>query len=136
MIVLVCGGRNFKDKDLLYQILDILPIQISKVVNGAAKGADKLSTAWAKDRQIDYKEYPADWDTYPKAAGLIRNSEMLEQEKIDLVIAFPGGNGTKDMATKSKAEGIEVISVRIINGKAKCISSFSKEKSCLNRSAK
>lgn len=131
MIVLVCGGRHFKDKDLLYRIMDLLPVTISKIVNGAAKGADKLSTQWAKDREIDFKEYPANWDTYKKAAGVIRNSEMLAEENIDFVVAFPGGSGTKDMSTKSKAKGIEVISIRIINGKVKCFSSFSKEKSIL-----
>ena len=136
MIVLVCGGRNFKDKVLLYKILDVLPITYNKIINGAAKGADKLSTEWAEDRSIPYQEYPADWDKYrdlkPNPAGFIRNSEMLEKENIDLVVAFPGGGGTKDMVTKAKATGIEVISVRIINGKAQCFSSYTKENSVFN----
>ena len=54
------------------------------------------------------------------------------KENIDLVVAFPGGGGTKDMVTKAKATGIEVISVRIINGKAQCFSSYTKENSVFN----
>lgn len=133
MIVLICGGRNFHNKNLLFKILDMLPITYTKIVNGAAKGADKLSTEYAEERNIPYQEYPANWDRYrglkPNPAGFIRNGEMLEKEKIDLVIAFPGGGGTKDMTTKSKAAGIEVISVRKVNGKPKCFSSFTKDRS-------
>ena len=34
---------------------------------------------------------------------------MLENSKPDLVIAFPGGSGTKDMVKISKKNGVPVI---------------------------
>lgn len=125
--VLVCGGRKFSDRDALFYALD--KFSISKIINGGADGADRLSTLWAKSREIDFKEYPADWSK-GKAAGIIRNAEMLKEEKIDLVIAFPGGNGTKDMVERSKRAGVEVVEVEI---KVSFRSSFKKEESIVNQ---
>lgn len=113
MIVLVCGGRNFKNKGLVFHALDNLPVNITKIVNGAASGADKLSTLWAKERNIKYQEYPANWKKWGRAAGIRRNAEMLALEKIDVVVAFPGGKGTADMVRRAKEAGVKVIKVRL-----------------------
>ena len=44
---------------------------------------------------------------------------MLEFGKPDLVLAFPGGRGTKDMTTKAEAAGIPVVYVgEAVEGKA------------------
>lgn len=110
--ILVCGGRNFQNKNLLFKALSSLPFAVSCVINGGAKGADSLSTQWAIYEDIPYKEYPPDWKKYGKAAGPIRNSEMLQLEDIEYVVAFPGGKGTQDMIRKAKAAGILVIKVR------------------------
>lgn len=115
MIVLVCGGRDFANKSLLYTALDSVPFTITKIVNGAAKGADKLSTKWAKEKGIPFQEYPAEWNKYGRAAGPIRNSQMLQDEKIDFVIAFPGGTGTRDMIGKARSAGIQVLKVKVIS---------------------
>lgn len=133
MIVLVCGGRNFHDRDTLFKVLNYFHTKynITKIVNGGAKGADKLATEWSISQQVPYQEYPADW-SQGKGAGLIRNSQMLQAESVDLVIAFPGGNGTKDMVSKSNHAKIEVIDVKL---KINLRSSFSESgKSILNRS--
>ena len=52
--------------------------------------------------------YPADWDTHGRGAGPIRNKQMLEEGKPDLVIAFPGGKGTANMIGQAKEAGIPV----------------------------
>ena len=52
--------------------------------------------------------YHADWTKYNKAAGPIRNKLMLEAGKPDLVIAFPGGNGTINMIKQAKEAGIRI----------------------------
>lgn len=87
-----------------------LPSDI-EIINGAAKGVDAVSTDWAIVNWCRFREYPADWDRYKKAAGPIRNSEMLKKEKPDLVIAFPlpDSIGTYDMIRKAKAAKIEVL---------------------------
>lgn len=111
-IVLVCGGRTYKDWAHLVMVLDAIDIEdapITKIVNGAALGADKMSTGWALSNGTDFVEYPADWKQYGKAAGAIRNQLMLDSEAIDMVVSFPGGNGTADMIKRAKARGINVV---------------------------
>lgn len=105
MTVLVCGGRGFYNRALVYRVLD--EIKPSLVVNGAASGADDLSTQWAQERGVTVREFPADWKT-GRSAGPIRNAVMLRDGKPDLVVAFPGGDGTHDMKTRARKAGVEV----------------------------
>ncbi len=46
MIVLVCGGRDYRNKDLLFQKLSDFHLHatITLLINGGATGADTLST--------------------------------------------------------------------------------------------
>ena len=120
MRVLVCGGREFDDWRLLNETLLKLTynegtgVNLDEVViiQGGAKGADFLGKVWAIYHiGVTYEDYPADWKTYGKAAGSIRNQQMLDEGKPDLVVAFPGGNGTADMVRRAKKAGVEVIEV-------------------------
>ena len=108
--VLVCGGRYYDNKIGVFSILGATheTLGIQAVIHGNARGADSLADEWARKNGVEIIPCPADWETHGKAAGPIRNLEML-QYKPDLVIAFPGGNGTKDMVNKAKREGIPVI---------------------------
>ena len=124
MKVLVCGGRDFTDWGsvciTLYNICDEfklwtepdnygnkLPEGIT-IISGAARGADSLAIDWAVVNWAPFKEYKADWTKHGRLAGPIRNQRMLDEEKPDLVIAFPGGYGTADMVTRAKAQGFQV----------------------------
>ena len=60
-------------------------------------------------RNIPVERFPADWSEYGKAAGAIRNQQMLDEGTPDLVVAFPGGNGTLDMVRRSQRAGIKVL---------------------------
>lgn len=116
MKVLVCGGRKFDDFSLLKKVLDTLNRQhkITVVIHGDARGADKMADVWAffknaiEDEKIKVEPYPADWDKHGKAAGPIRNQQMLNEGKPDLVVAFPGGKGTADMVLKAIKAGVPV----------------------------
>ena len=44
----------------------------------------------------------AQWTKYGKSAGPIRNAEMLRFGKPQLVVAFPGGDGTENMIGQAK----------------------------------
>jgi hypothetical protein len=52
------------------------------------------------------------WEFHCKAAGPIRNGNMLLLSKPDLVVAFPGGSGTVGMCKKAYAQSIPVIEVK------------------------
>ncbi len=127
MRVLVCGGRDYKDKMYLWNVLDGLgPPEVSVIISGMAKGADKFAAEWAKRFNFPLEEYPADWDDmsepcFPKVrgtkvynalAGSKRNQQMLDEGKPDLVVAFPGGTGTADMVRRARKAGVEVREVK------------------------
>lgn len=81
------------------------------IISGGAKGADNLGEDWSVVNWTELERYPADWETHGKKAGILRNIQMLEQGKPDLVIAFPGGRGTAHMVRIAKEAGVEVIEV-------------------------
>lgn len=115
MRVLVCGSRHFTDTELLYSTLDkfhkVRPIDV--IIEGDARGADRMAGFWAKKNKIDLLIFPAQWDVHGKAAGPIRNTQMLREGKPDVVIAFlyQNSRGTANMIKQSQAyiPGPEVI---------------------------
>lgn len=101
---LICGGRDFADAELfdtmMGQIVQMRGVP-SRVVHGAAKGADMLANEWAWRLAIDTVGVAASWSLHGKAAGPIRNQRMLDEYRPHLVIAFPGGAGTADMVRRA-----------------------------------
>lgn len=138
MKILVCGGRDYgseKDDDIkMLAIIDKIYKQYEehlktiplKVVHGGCKGADlnfvKLLRYFCrKHSQLKpkIKEYPADWDNHGKAAGPIRNQQMLDNNlDIDFAIAFRGGRGTADMVKRLKKADIKIITIEDIYNKS------------------
>lgn len=128
MRILVCGGRDYTNWDFFCKKLrtcsplfnDILteyehgngvePVPV--IIQGGASGVDQMARLYAECYFLEVEEYPAEWNTYGKAAGPIRNQRMLEEGKPDFVVAFPGGTGTADMVRRAKREGVPVIEVK------------------------
>jgi hypothetical protein len=109
-VVLVCGGRDFRDVALLNSELDLLHAEspIDCIVEGGAHGADSYAKRWASENCVDVDEYPADWRIYGKPAGPIRNQKMLSEGRPSLVLAFAGGRGTASMIRLARKAGVEV----------------------------
>jgi hypothetical protein len=107
------GGRKYADKTKVFQTLDkLLTVrQDFVIIVGDAKGADELVRQWCELRNVPVEVYYADWDTYGKAAGPMRNRAMLESG-IKYLVAFPGNAGTKDMTTICKKSNIVVLEVK------------------------
>lgn len=99
MRVLVCGGRDYGDAAVLGRFLDALHHEraFSTLIEGGARGADRLARRWAQSRGVQVVTYPAQWDAFGKRAGFLRNRQMLEEGRPDMVVAFPGGRGTLSM---------------------------------------
>lgn len=116
--ILVCGGRDFNNRLAVNSVLAEYKSKYGHtgmiIIEGAAKGADKLAHLWAIANNVENWRFPItkeDWKKYGNAAGPIRNEAMFNESQPDLVIAFPGGNGTKHMINYSKSKGCEVIEV-------------------------
>ncbi len=125
--VLVCGSRSWTDeKRILMALLYAEYVSdeyIDTVIHGGAKGADTLAGTAAKKMcgynrpQVEVDKntpevvvYPANWNLYGKAAGMIRNRQMLTEGKPDLVLAFWDGKsrGTANMIAEARKAGVEV----------------------------
>lgn len=108
-VVLVCGGRDYRDREAVFEVLDEIhaACTVSLLVSGSARGADALGEMWARVREIPYLGVPARWTTEGKAAGPRRNDRMLKMlPRLDLVVHFPGGNGTAHMVRRARAAGV------------------------------
>lgn len=114
MRVLVCGGRYFADVALLNRTLDELHAEtpIAVLIHGKASGADTLAGQWARRRIVPTREFPAQWRKYGQRAGPIRNQQMLEEGKPDLVVAFKGGEGTSNMVMQARKARVTVMEIR------------------------
>lgn len=104
MRVLVCGGRDFTDAALVDKVLSRAHARrpIAAIIQGGARGADQLAAEWARNHQVPVETFNADWKTYGKGAGMIRNQRMLDDAAPDYVVALPGGRGTADMVARAR----------------------------------
>lgn len=109
--VLVCGGRNYRDAARVYEVLTAFRRVhgIAVVIEGGADGADTFGYWWAHYEHIPSIREFAQWKKFGPAAGPIRNQKMLDEHHPDVVIAFDGRDGTRDMRSRAKKAGIPVL---------------------------
>jgi hypothetical protein len=120
--IIIAGGRDFKNPKLLEKtVISYILENIGKgkrneitIVGGKAKGADSLGEEFAKKYGLEFKPFPANWDKYGKAAGHIRNKEMMEfakQEEGHLIAFWDGkSRGTKNMVEISE----NILKIKIV----------------------
>lgn len=127
MRLLICGDRNWgttlapdgvtrieceRDFYVMLKAVEQLhkKIPLTAIIEGEAKGADKMGAIVAAILNIPVMKFPADWNKYGKSAGPIRNQQMLNEGKPDLVFAFHhnirNSKGTKDMVSRAKKAAI------------------------------
>lgn len=112
--IIVCGDRKWKDYDAILLTMSQLKSSLGSflVIEGEAQGADTFARHAAKYLDLQWQEYPANWALYNRAAGPIRNTQMLREGKADAVIAFhnnlQGSKGTKNMVEQAIKAGLPV----------------------------
>jgi len=111
MRILICGDRNWNDVDFIFKQLKTMPSD-TIVIEGEARGADKQSAIAAELCGMKIERYPAKWSEYGRAAGPIRNKEMLNA-KPNIVWAFhddlENSKGTANMMAQATTAGISTI---------------------------
>lgn len=115
--VIVCGGRDYVDDVAVFYWLDQFHAArpFTRLIHGAARGADSIAGAWARERGVPFQAFRADWNKHGRRAGPIRNTQMLDVGKPELVIAFPGGSGTRDMVQQGiDRDGVSVAEVGFV----------------------
>jgi len=104
MRLLVCGDRNWRDRQMVYDEISALD-NIECVIEGEAKGADTFARYTAEYLGIPVLKFPAQWEKYGRQAGPLRNREMLLHGMPTHVLAFHDNisisRGTKDMVNRA-----------------------------------
>jgi len=112
MKVLCCGSRTWTNLPKIISAFEDLLKEgpIERILQGGAVGADHWCALEAARRGIKVFEYPAEWEKYGRAAGYIRNEEMIK-ENPDVVLAFQVDNskGTQHTIDLAREKGIKVI---------------------------
>ena len=110
--VLIFGDRNWQNDALVLAKLEDYrrEHEIECVIEGEARGADIAGRFAAQVLGIDVLPFPAQWNKFGKAAGPIRNQQMLVEGKPTYGMGFHSdiehSKGTKDMANRLKNANI------------------------------
>lgn len=96
----VVGSRDIVDKKLVENILSTYS-DITTVVSGGARGIDTWAENWAVANGLDVVVFEPDWKKHGKAAGFIRNSEIIEAADVVVAIWDGESRGTLDSITKA-----------------------------------
>jgi hypothetical protein len=117
--LLVCGARDWTDRALLAEVIDRAVTEHGRdgagvlLIEGGARGADRLAVELARVRGWRLEEYPADWRGEGRAAGPPRNARMLREGRPERVLAFTddlaASRGTADLVRRARAAGLPVL---------------------------
>ena len=111
MRVLFCGDRDWTDALMIEVAVVKLPSN-TVIIHGACRGADRIAGREGERHGFEVIPFPAEWDKYHKAAGPIRNEQMINEGLPDIVYAFHDhldqSTGTRDMIDKAESAGIPV----------------------------
>lgn len=91
MKIAIVGSRNFDNynlmKDFVLERFD--KDEIDLIISGGARGADRLAEKLADEIGVPKLVIKPEWEKYGKAAGFIRNEDIVK--KSDVVFAFWDG---------------------------------------------
>lgn len=109
MKLAIVGSRDFVNRaqfeEWVAEALTTWGIGVPEVVvSGGARGADTMGENWARSRDIPTQIYRPDWQGKGKAAGFIRNRDIIDEATH--VLAFPSrkGKGTQHSIELAKQQ--------------------------------
>lgn len=112
--LLVSGSRTITDKHKVFHALDEMMSVMLKgedvtIIEGGAKGVDTLARLYAIERKIPYEEHPADWNKNGRAAGYIRNVEMVKEADVALILWDGKSKGTAHAMKICEKKGVKYL---------------------------
>lgn len=108
LVALFCGSRSWSDRGAIRRDLRALPPG-SIVIEGGARGADRIAREEAEALGIHVASVPALGRRFGRSAGPRRNEAMLRLRP-DVVHAYPlGTGGTAHMIAAAERAGVEVV---------------------------
>ncbi len=111
--VLITGDRNWTDQQAINTFIDSLGSDTIIIHGVCPTGADKMANDYAASKGMIIDAYPADWKRYRRGAGPVRNQQMLDEGKPDLVVFFHNdlgqSKGTADMVRRAVKAHIKIL---------------------------
>jgi hypothetical protein len=108
MKTIVAGSRDGVTLDLVRQAMLEAPFEITSVVSGTARGADRFGEKVAHEYSLPVHRFPADWDRHGRSAGYIRNAEMAGNAEALVAVHAHGSKGTQHMIDLAQKKGLQV----------------------------
>lgn len=108
MRTIIAGGRDFVSYDILKKAIQQCGWMPTVVISGVARGVDSLGEYWAQENSIPCEKFPADWETYGKRAGYLRNTQMAENAEALIALWNGESRGTKHMIDIATSRGLKI----------------------------
>ena len=107
MRTIIAGSRTIRDYNIVAYAIELSAMNITEVVCGGAGGVDTLGERWANIRNIPVKHFYAQWDSYGKSAGYMRNIDMAKYADACIVVWDGKSKGAKHMYNIAKESGMD-----------------------------
>lgn len=119
--VIITGSRDWDDEVAVRNALSLIALghgggPITMYHGACPTGADAIADQYATELDWEVKRFPAKWDLHGKAAGPIRNGQMVSALLVDmadrwepnLIVAFirNGSRGASDCLRNARESGI------------------------------
>lgn len=108
MKTIIAGSRNIDEYRAILDAVEASGFSITEVVSGGARGIDTLGERYAQEKGIPVKVFPADWESYGRKAGIVRNQEMANYAEALIAIWDGNSPGTYNMIAEAQARNLKV----------------------------
>jgi len=118
MKTIIAGSRFIDNEKLVFAVIwNVIynHFVITEIVSGGCKGVDQLAERFALQNEIKKTRFPADWNTFGKRAGPLRNSEMAKYADSLILIWDGQSRGSKSMLNEARKQKLLIHSIEITN---------------------
>jgi hypothetical protein len=114
--VAVLGSRSVRSLAVVASAIQQSGFPVSQVLSGGARGVDSMAVAWAQQRGIPFRVFPAQWQFFGRSAGVIRSRELLRHSQA-VVLVWSGcrrcSPGSWHELSEAQRIGLPVFEVRV-----------------------
>lgn len=112
----IIGYREFADYEYAKKCIKSWQRENGKIdliVSGGARGADSLAERYAREHNIPTKILKPDWAGLGRSAGILRNTDIINESTHVLAFVSESSVGTWDSIRKAKSKGLPVTQIDI-----------------------
>ncbi len=111
MNLAIVGGRDFTDRKKFNQIVDEWLEKNGwpdSIISGGATGVDSMAERYAEEKKIPFVKCLPEWNAHGKAAGPMRNTQIVNAATHMIAMPTKNSTGTYDSIRKAEKKKISV----------------------------